>query len=370
MQKRYTYFSTAIFLVLAMFLLNGCDDDCASPEDLPGQTIVIEEHSILSSNYLNNQFFFLDLPPYFGVPVHDVPGRDPSALIIDPSSIAIFQLMGAGVWGPNDVQNVAAYIDSTGVFWSTGESPAPDFSDPYLYGPRWREVDFEFILDIDGGIVAVDLGRQMAPQDVFAVTYDVISQDGQIHYKIGDRPGWDDDDRIHLPNEEGPYYRMKILKAPEDRQEPFTFFYVLRNIYSLGFSHIDIDSVSLKIERNDNSSSPELDENAIPYIQLFGLDKLGQDGSLGPDGFADFMVDFTFDLERGLLFFPLIFPQPFNASEDIYADYANDDNFQWEGTFLQENQAPELYDPETLSLFYPGFGFFKIVVQQTRTAEQ
>jgi Motility related/secretion protein len=328
----------------------------------------VEDNIIYSHNYLNHRFFRLDLPesPYY--PVSDFPGRA-QGYKIDIASIKVFKMMGTGVSGANDVDNVAVYVDTTGVFWNSGFTDIPaDFAEPNIYAARWRETEYDLMLDVDGELVALDMRQQMLNEDVLGVIYNVVDSSENIMYRVGDRPGTDVRSQA-LPDEEGLYYRMKLLKASVNKKEPFSFYYVLRNIYSLGGANIDIDTFDLKIERNEtNTSFPDQDENNIPYIRIFGLDSNDPQNSGNPDDLVDKNDNALFDLRRGLLKFPLDFPSPFNAGEEAYADYANDGDFEWEGSFLQEKQAPELYDKETLPSNYQQYGYFRLVASHAATA--
>lgn len=364
------FIQASLLLAISLFFIIGCEDECSCPEINEDPIELIEEHTILSSSYLNHRFFRLDLPASQDCPVSDYPGRDVTTLRIDPNSIQVFQLMNPEEPGPNDVQNMAVYLDTTGVFWSTEECPEQDFFSPYLYGERWRELDMDITVDTDGEFEAIDLGHQMAPQDVLGIIYNVVDTSGGVVFKIGDHPGTDNENRVALPGEENLYYKMKLLKAPENMKERFPFYYVLRNIYYLGFGNIDISSFDLQIERNDDSLLPGQDENQIPYIQIFGLDQCDEAYSLNPDGVADFQNEVIFDMRQGLLRFPQKLHHPFSAGEEAYETYAGSEVFQWEGTYLSENQAPLLYDPETLSLFYPAFDFFKIVARYPKQGGQ
>ncbi len=272
-------------------------------------------------------------------------------------------MMGPGPVGPDEISNVAGYIDTTGSFWNQPEGPTPDFSSPYIFGHRWREVVFDLMLDEQGQLVAVDLRAQLLSSEVLGVIYRVDDTNGDFAYQVGDQPGVDEDNRILIPGETEAYYRMKLIKVPENRKEEFSFFYVLRNIYSLGGSNIDVNSFDLRIERNiigDNTL--DLDESEIPYIQIFGLDQYNSEYSPTPDGMVDWNNELLFDMRNGLLRFPLSFPTPFNAGEAAYAEYAGDSGFEWEGTYLQSHQAPALYSVDELSFNYNDHGHFRIVV--------
>ncbi len=335
----------------------------------------VEDITILSGNYLNNRFFKLDLPSgYVYPPVSDSPGRDPTAERIYPPSIKVYRMMGVGPEGTRDVRNVAAYVDPTGVFWNNPTNdpgiPDPDFSSPYKYATRWREIDYDLMLDVDGNLVALDMRSQMLDEDVLAVVYTVVDAEDNELYRVGDTPGVDEDSRVPLPNEEQVYYRMKLLKAPVNQKEPYTFYYVLRNIYSLGGGNIDIETFELKIERNTTSDNfPYQDENEIPYIEIFGLDQKNAQNVDGPDGLVDKTDGAIFDMRKGLLKFPLNFPTPFSAGYDAYEYYSSD--VAWDGdpdSFLKVNQHGELYDPDFLPTDYHQYNSFRLVATHAATA--
>ena len=379
----------------------------------------VEDHVIRSSDYINHRFFRLDLPPheaalgYFPERVADNPGRvNPSYpnLTIDTGTIKVYRMMGVGTYGNNDVRNVAVYEDSTGVFWNPdfGSPVANDWGQPQRKASRWREVDFDLMLDVDDNVVAIDTRNQMASDDYLAVTYEVVYADGSLAYKVGDRPG--SDDPANIPGEEEVFYRMKLLKAPVNLTLQRPFYYVLRNIYPLGGANIDVDSFEMTIEVNDTSEPfPEQDENGINYIEIFGLDQQDAQGNKGADGLVDKTDGTLFDLRRGLLKFPPDFPYPFApassrmpASGDLadypggeagflqdayegvseiapgYADYAENvywdtstglpENEETEDSFLHNNQPYQLYHPLTLPTEYGQSAKFNIVATHAATA--
>jgi len=162
---------------------------------------------------------------------------------------------------------------------------------------------------------------------------------------------------------------MKLLKARTNQPHPHVFDYILRNIYSLGGTEIDPTTFSFRIDFNNQDSQAFQDENGIDYIHIFGLDREDPQGNPGRDGVADFHDGTLFDLRRGLLKFPLDFLQPFAAGEASYRENVDPDlDFTWEGTDLQENQTPQLYDPEITPTDYFQFQKFAIVTESSSAA--
>ncbi len=355
---------TLIWIMLwsaGLSVLAGCgsDDPVAACEKPPLEIVTP------SSAYLNHRFFQLDLP------FAEFPGGRFQGDIILPESIKIFQLMPGGEPTGSDITNVAAYVDSLG--YLTWDSI--DFENPHLFGRIWREITaWDPMRDANGGLIAVDLRTQMDPVEALAVIYEIRQDDGTI-VKIGDRPGRD------LPQQTvagvtGLYFRMKLLKAPWDDQEPHSFLYVLRNIYSLGAKNIDATNFHLRIEDlMPGNNQPQQDESGLDYIRIFGLDRDDPHRSGFPDGIVDMWDPYLFDLQKGLLKFPLDFPMPFAPggnptgrvaeadmlAEAHYSAYADTSIFVWENSYLRSEQSWQIYDPSVNPDQYPLFQNFRII---------
>lgn len=318
----------------------------------------VSDNIIKSSDYLNNRFFKLDLPEF------EPAGRQPGERILY-TSVKIFQLMPTGQFQPGDLANVAAYVDQAGF----GAWNAVDFSVPVYYGPRWREITaYDPLLDSAGGLVAIDMRTRMDDSDVLAVVYTVVDATGAVVGSVGDNPDATGPTQA-FPGGEGNYYRMKLLKAVSTSTPLHVFRYVLRNIYSLGGANIDPSTFELRIERDEpGAAQPAQDENGIDYIRIFGLDRRNAQNAGRPDGLVDSGDIYLFDLQKGLLKFPLDFPEPFNGTEDQYRAYADTTAFTWGGTFLQANVRGEFYDPETLPSNYAQYAKFNIVARHAAAA--
>ena len=322
----------------------------------------VTDHVIMSSAYLNNRFFRLDLPE------RESAGRNPFTEKILLSSIKIYKLMGPGQFGTDDVQNVAAYIDSTG-FRAWG---GIDFTQPREYGQRWRQiVDFDPLLNVNGGLEAIDMRTSMQNEDVLAIVYTVVdAQDNVVAY-VGDDPSRVNATQTIVNEGTDLYYRMKMLKAPVNNNDPHLFGYVLRNIYSLGGANIDATTFDLRIEANDPANThPDVDEKEIPYVRIFGLDVENPSRQPGADGLVDVHNPLIFDLNKGLLKFPLDFPEPFNATEADYAANADSPDFSFASSvFLANHLADEyIYNPAKLPSEYYQEEYFKIVASHASAA--
>lgn len=348
-------FLAALCLMLPI-LFSACsdDDDPVLPDPGDGEPAIRQVTNEFDSwEYLQNRFFRLDLPEV------DLPGRG-EGWVIDPSSIRVYEYAGPGMLGELDIQNVAVYEDTTGVFWSADGSPDADFQVPYISAERWRERSFDRRLDRNGELVAIDLGDWVPEDALLAVAYRITN--GYETIPIGDLPGIDDDSREEIDGEL--YYRMKLLKAPVNWQNDATFDLMLRNVYRICPLNAGSFDRELRIERNDpGAEEPEVDILGIPYVTLFGLDRYTESYEPVPDGVADFLDDELFDWWQGLLFFPQDMPHPFAAEPEQYEAYAANGDFDFESSYLSQPPflTPEIYDPRTLPADYELYGTFRFL---------
>ena len=336
----------ANFLTILLFvLLSGCSsDDSVSPDNSDGvvERVEVEVVTVVGADeYINHRFFRLEVP---GFKSH---GNDklPPGNRVELSSIKVFQLMAPGQFGPDDIMNVAAYIADNGSLGWTGI----DFSQPRIYGTRWRRIaSFEPGLNAEGGFEYIDLRESLGPDDVLAVTYDIIDSTGNVLSTVGDDPSlvpatqpdvWESGQDL--------YYRMKLLKAPDSGLDEYTSSLVMRNIYSLGGSYIDQSNFELRIEALNQFPDLDLAAEGVPWVRLFGLDIEDQQGNPGHDGIIDFHNPLIFDLRLGLLRFPLDNPHPFAAAEYHYLQDVSPDEYPWDGSYLEQNLVPEIYQFDT-----------------------
>ena len=346
---------TAVLALAAA--LAGCADDAPVPTGPIGLPPTVVRH-VDSADYLANRFFRLDLPQHTpGVERPDAPGR-PAWGVIDPVSIRVYRAVLVDNHQPDDIAAAAAFRDTSGI-WDCDFSPGGDLA---RTAPSWRPVDLEMMTDTDGRIVAVDLLAEFLDSDVLAAVYDVVDPATQeLLYSVGDRPGRDEERRIDLHGDGTLYYRLKLLKDSRLLADPHTWQLALRNVYSLGATHIW--SLDLSIELlGDALQQPELDANGLPWFRILGLDRQDALGGEGPDGVADWHDPLLFDLQRGLLRFPLELPEPFAARREVYEALAASDAFVWETSLLPDHLAPELYDLEAPPGSLSQFSRFRLVV--------
>ncbi|MCP4799948.1 MAG: cell surface protein SprA [bacterium] len=327
----------------------------------------VSDHIIEAYRYLNNRFFRLDLPPNDFV-LHaqpDSPGRDRLNEFIDLSSLRVFRFVGAGRQQDGDVRYVVGVTDESGR-WDENGYIANQLLDPstYILGELWRPVEAEILQDQNGNLVAIDLLHEYSYHDVLVATYSVLNAAGDLLYKVGDVAGEDEDNQWDGGDGQV-YYRMKLLKP--QNPEPFTWQYVLRNIYPLGGSNIDPESFDCRVEINMPTDFPDIDldlqgnGSGLQWLRIFGLDRKNLQGEDGADGLVDKNDPYLFDLQKGLLKFPLDFAHPFDGDPAYYTLFADSSAFNFEESLLASNLIPEIYDPATTESQMASYTQFRII---------
>jgi hypothetical protein len=363
------------FVLGLVALLLGCTDagDPVVPEPPYFQWRTV---TVLNSEYLDNRFFRVDLPESWngfdhadlGYDHPDLPGRAPSDQVIVRASIRVYRLLGDVVPQPQDLQHVAAIVDTTGLWSDEHIAELSAHPELWIHGTVWRPVSVNNRVTVDGRLVAIDLGQELDDRDVLAVTYDVRDrQTDDLLYEVGDQPEDGDDPGLMIEGHH--HYRMKLLK-PESRDH-FTYQYVLRNIYPLDIAWGDLvdQGFSLRLEAMRGADPLRHDDTGFTYLEVFGLDLEDERGLPGSDGRTDWHRPLLVDFSAGLLTFPIDVPFPFASPEDVYranaaAAHGGDlGSWRWEDTYLQHSITPEIYDWQTRPADYDLFARFRFVLR-------
>ncbi|MHB8078090.1 MAG: T9SS outer membrane translocon Sov/SprA, partial [Candidatus Krumholzibacteriia bacterium] len=323
----------------------------------------VTEHVIECQNYVANRFFYLDLQAgttaFDGVV--DVPGRA-AGLKIDPQSVHVYQFVANAAPSASSIENVALYLDTSGI-WNLDAAPAP------FPGQRFTEVEWLPLNDENNQMIAIDLTRSYEDGAMLGVIYSVVDAAGAVQYKVGDVPGLDEAHRVPLGTDGKLYLHMKLLKPDfYTQQNAHTWYYAMRNIYPLGGTNIDASSFQFEIQFNSTAlEAPGYDSGnvSLPWIRIFGLDRLDTAGNPVPDGVADYQDGLLFDLVNGLLKFPRNVTRPFAmADSSVYITNAGGATaFNWQTSQLRTNEVPEIYDYTVPAAQRGQYNRFKLVAR-------
>lgn len=376
-----------------------------------------DEFVIRSVDYARARFFrfnapfplFLTGPPVTPVAVFDrsfsVLGIDDPQLRIDPASVRVYTAITAT---PEQSENIVdrgyAFLDESGFGWETiNPSPVLDGiplvdittlqadpnAVPHQISERWRRLvldqDYDLLFELNGTqeqLQGIFFNRSYREDELLAVSYNIIDQQGRIVRKVGRSIDDPTGPRVTIEGEPGPVYLFKLLK-PRERAEPFrvgaggeldptpdalalTWEYELRNWYDLRGRNIDPSSLDIRIQRSDVAlEQPDRDPATnVPWIRVFGLDQFDQQGQFGFDDLADIGQSSLVDLARGLLQFP--YPTPFDLPDEVIEIFS-------QGTVTElrpDLRASQLYreiltrDEENES------NYFNLVVRQTAVSSR
>jgi hypothetical protein len=116
-----------------------------------------------------------------------------------------------------------------------------------------------------------------------------------------------------------------------DRDTDPTWNLMMRNVYSLGLTQIDANTLRVRIEDTSNRNNKYIHpESNLNYLRIFGLDRVDSKGLPGKDDLIDDTPGII-DFERGYLMFPWY--EPFNPPQEIVTTFLQDTTDYREKTF-------------------------------------
>ncbi len=226
-----------------------------------------------------------------------------------------------GLAWEDTIQDIEVYVDNGQYTGDQGTNKRPGIA--YSYYP-WGSTEpaiedsenteqgkFEFI-DPTRGEYFVDkpsgwimFEHQLGEYDIFGVWYTTTK---------GDTVG-------RISSDEKDTLILKLIKPKDTDHNDSTWVYEWRNIYSLGATNINPEGFEVQIYRVLSSgvdlTSQVAPQDTIPYLELFGLDRMDQDGNPVPDGKID-ISNRILDLGRGHLVFPDPYPFWWGWRDSLY----------------------------------------------------
>ncbi len=295
-----------------------------------GQIGQTEVRTINDADYIKNTYFYLDEPDFGAIPrVFFRPKVDSIEVFESVEPYEIAQDPTLAVWygrawvdtlgNGDDIRTALAMIEA-------GVTPPPSQDRQFrrLVGGD----DYRFVRDINSNLViGLELVRPVSNSRVLAVRY--VNEFSDV---IGNYDDYTDTLALELIKPFEP--------TPEDADFGHTWSYMMRNIYSLQLSNIDLSTLSIEIRDLGNRldrSIPE--ESTIPWLRIFGLDQTDLTGTGSPDTRVD-ITEGLIDENRGLLTFPIL--RPFDPADTTVARWTGD-GFEFSGIH-QDFRRPEIYD--------------------------
>ena len=151
--------------------------------------------------------------------------------------------------------------------------------------------------------VSPDLGfirvREQVSQDILGCTFSIADREtGEIIMDIGSGP-----DSV------GTNLALMMLKPRNSYPNHSTWPLMFKNVYYLGTSQINPEGFDVKIYNKNATPVSERDKaSSLPYITLFGLDSLDENGNRNYDEIIDKEMANVMNMMDGELMFPSYYP--------------------------------------------------------------
>ncbi len=307
-----------------------------------------ETRTIRDVDYIKNKYFYLDDPASF-IGASEVDFEvyrtvTPTDLIIDPT---IQSLPGWVI--PDSVGNGQSIRDAATAI-NAGSRPriGTFVLSPQKFELLERGVDYEFIVDaITLDVIGVELFDPIAStaQKSVALRYtnSLGTPVGGSYATLGViNPATG---QVTVAGSAADTLMLEMIKAPDPKPVgPYGSVWRLavRNIYNLGLTSIDGNSLEIIIEDVINPRvNPEVPQNSdVPYLKIFGLDRTDRSGTGPPDGRID-LTSGLVNLTTGTLQFPSL--QAF-APDTVSVTGWTDGQFQFSGEYQpQYDKATRIY---------------------------
>jgi len=335
-----------------------------------------ERIEIQDVDFVKDKYFFFNHPNYmFRSNLPQLSSIDiyrevkPSDLLANPElgvfhAWAVVDTFGTG-------EDVLAAVDS---FVAGKTAPTAQYGDFELLT---RGEDYVFVLDATTlDPVGIELLRSISDneQRMLAVSYVNRSDQRTGGFIYNELPP--SVPAVPSPTDTLVLELLKDRSPRPDGARAYLWEYMMRNIYNLRLSNIDPANFRVEIEDNivvgrDRLDYTTPDSVAVPYIQIFGLDRFDTSGQPGADKLIDLQSGVV-DLQNGILTFPVL--HPFAPPEDSVRKWT--DNQFWfkdpkfDGRFVdQYDRSAEMYQVKPSSQTFQNAHQYTIVIEAVSTTK-
>ena len=161
--------------------------------------------------------------------------------------------------------------------------------------------------------VSPDLGfirvRDQVSQDILGCTFTLENRyTGETIMEFGNGP-----------DQDGTNLSLMMLKPRNGHPNHSTWPLLFKNVYFLGTSQINPEGFEVKIYNKNATPVSDRDKNSsFPYITLFGIDSLDENGTRNYDEIIDKDMANIMNMVNGELMFPAL--HPFADADSLFAD--------------------------------------------------
>ncbi|MBI90266.1 MAG: cell surface protein SprA [Candidatus Marinimicrobia bacterium] len=248
-------------------------------------------------DWIKNRYFFIH--PWFRNGVDTLYGSSPITIpsfyplrnglhYIGDVVIKNFELYKSINLNDPNAMTGMAYVDPT---------DTTKFSDENEEGSFIRlEQGANYYMNPDLGFIRV---REQVSQDILGCTFTIEHrQTGEVLFEIGNGP-----------DSTGSRLALMMLKPRNSYPNHSTWALMFKNVYYLGTSQINPDGFEVKlINKNSTPVSDRDRSSSLPYITLFGLDSLDENGTRNYDEIIDMDMANIMNMIDGELMFPTFHP--------------------------------------------------------------
>jgi len=295
-----------------------------------GQLGQKETVTIRDVDYIKNKYFYFDRPQAFV----GVDGDLIVELYREVTGSEVQGVVAKWGWAGADPNGDGAGLVAMTQSLALNQTPTEAKEGQFVL--LQKDIDYFYILDIDdNSVLGIELAEAIPNTALKMLAVRYTSNAGVpiggtfADYGLPPSPDPTKGDMLVL----------EMLKAPEpdpDGVFPNTWPLMIRNIYSLGLSNIDSQSLDVTIEdiitSRLNPSRP--DTSSVPYLKIFGLDQTDRAGTGAPDNRID-LTNGVVDLVRGILQFPTL--TPFAPPPAAVAEWT-DSRFSFDWTTDRQTQ--------------------------------
>ena len=264
-----------------------------------------QTQKIKDYEYVKNQYFFIHEWYRNGVRSDTLPGYSGSPFEIPPFYPLVdgLHLVGNIMVKNFDLYKLDLSNDPAADVGTAYIDPArPDFyADKNKDGNFIRlERDMDYYLSEDLGFIRM---RSRGQNEILGVYFTLVNKEtGDTVLTVG-----------HGITDTDSTLALKMIKPQSPNPSHPTWPLMFKNVYYLGTTNINREGFAVRIINNIRTPISDRDPQGTPYITLFGLDSLNENGIRQSDELIDIDNPNIVNLVTGELLFPMYYPFAYDS---------------------------------------------------------